>query len=314
MSSALVIGSRGSRLALTQTHQMADALRDVVPTIEIHIEIVTTTGDRFVDRPLVAVGGKGLFTKELETALLAKHIDLAVHSMKDLPTELPEGLTVGAVPRRASPFDAFIARGKAGFDALEPGARVGTSSLRRRAQLLAHRPDIAVVDLRGNVDTRLRRVHEGAIDAAVLACAGLERLGRADTITEVLSPEVMVPAPAQGALAVEIRADDTELLEILSAIQDSNAAAEVAAERALLAALGGGCRVPIGALARVEGRALTLHAVVCNPDGTTILRTSARGAVTAPEDLGKRAADALMKQGACDVIAAVIGSIHGEHA
>ena len=306
MRDTVVIGTRGSRLALTQTNGVADLLRALAPHVALRIEVISTRGDHVVDQPLAAIGDKGLFTKEIETALLQKRIDLAVHSMKDLPTELPDGLRIGGVPSRANPHDALVARGVRSLEELSAAARVGTSSLRRRAQLLAYRPDLTLVDLRGNVDTRLRRVADGELDAAVLACAGLERLGKAGMITEVLSTDIMVPAPAQGALAIEIRVEDGELCCLLRRLADVDAEAEVAAERALLAALGGGCRVPIGALGRVCEGTLTLRASVCSPDGARVLRTTVAGPSAEAALLGARAADLLMKDGAAEIIDGVI--------
>jgi len=315
VKNTITIGSRGSRLALSQTDLVADVLRAAAPGASVRVEVISTKGDRIMDRPLAHVGGKRLFTKEIEGALLNGRIDLAVHSMKDLPTDLPEGLAIGAIPARGNPYDALVSASGTGLDDLPEGAVVGTSSVRRGAQLRVHRPDLNIVDLRGNVDTRLRRVAEGGLEAVVVACAGLERLGRADAITEVIPPEVMLPAPGQGALAIEIRADDVALREVLRRIEDRNAEAEVTAERALLAAMGGGCRVPIGALARVEGEgdALVLAVCVCSPDGERVLRTTMIGTVSEAAELGRRAARALLAEGAEALIASVqsTGGLHG---
>jgi len=245
----IVIGSRGSKLALVQSNFVAGLLRAASPGLTVDIEVISTRGDRIVDRPLAEIGGKGLFTEELEAALRDKSIDLAVHSLKDLPVQNPGGLTVGAIPKRATPNDALVAREATSLATLREGARLGTSSLRRKAQLLIARPDLKIVDLRGNVDTRIAKVLErGELDAAVLACAGLERIGRAGVITEVLKPEVMLPAPGQGALGIQCRADDAEVLTLLGTLDDADTRAEVTAERALLEGLGGGCQAPIGAL------------------------------------------------------------------
>ncbi len=305
MKHVITIGTRGSRLALTQTNHIADLLRAAAPEAEVRIEVISTKGDRIVDRPLIAVGGKGLFTRELEVALLEGRIDLAVHSMKDLPTDLPAGLALGAVPPREDPRDALLTSSGALLETLHNGAVVGTSSLRRQAQLRAYRPDLKFVDLRGNVDTRVRKVKEGPLDAAVLACAGLNRLGYAAAITEEIPPEIMLPAPAQGALAIEIREDDDAIRALLVRIGDENTAVEVAAERTVLAALGGGCSVPIGALGRVSGDTLTLSACVCSPDGTKMLRASASGSVTDAKNLGEQTARELMDKGAEAIIASV---------
>ena len=304
MKPAIVIGSRGSQLALVQANTMADALRDAAPGLAVTIEVIHTKGDKIRDTPLAQIGGKGLFTKELEVALTEGRIDIAVHSLKDLPTELPEGLTLGAVPERETPYDAFVCEHFHDVAELPMGARVGTSSLRRQAQLLAYRPDLTVVNLRGNVETRVRRVAEGAIDAAILACAGLERLGLCESIRSTLPADIMIPAPAQGALGIEVREGDTETIEILSRIVDPYATAEVVAERTCLAALEGGCQVPIGALARVQGPRLSLVACVCSVDGKKILRTQCEGAAADAVSLGQAAAMQLLAQGAADLIAA----------
>jgi len=300
----VTIGSRGSQLALTQTEHVADLLRNAAPGLEVAIEIITTTGDRVQDKPLSAIGGKGLFTEELEAALHEGSIDLAVHSLKDLPTETPDALCVGAVPKRATPNDALVCAKWARIEDLPDGARVGTSSLRRKAQLLALNPRLDVVDIRGNVDTRIAKVLDRKeMDAAILACAGLERIGRVDAIAQVLSPELMLPAPGQGALGIQARCDDAELLDLLKKITDPRAVAETTAERAMLAALGGGCQVPIGALARAEGDALILSGCVCKLDGTRILRAKVSGAVSDAEALGNQAAQELLAAGADSIIA-----------
>ena len=304
MRPAIVIGTRGSQLALTQTRHVVEYLEQAAPGLDVKVEVISTTGDRMLDQPLAAIGGKGLFTEELERALRAGSVDLAVHSLKDLPTEEPEGLTVAAVATRATPNDALVCAKWSGLDAIPDGARVGTSSPRRKAQLLSRKPGLAVVDLRGNIDTRLSKVLErGEVDAAILACAGLERIGRTDAIAEVLSPEVMLPAPGQGALGIQARAGDDELLELLGKINDAAAQAETTAERALLAGLGGGCRVPIGALARIEGDGLTLQGCVCSLDGATVLRKEVSGSVSDAAALGQQAAEELLASGANAIVA-----------
>lgn len=294
----IVLGTRGSALARTQSEWVAARLREAWPELEVALEVITTRGDKIRDVPLAQIGGKGLFTKELEVALLDKRIDLAVHSLKDLPTELPEGLVIGAVPVRENPRDALVSHDGSGLTALRQGARLGSSSLRRKLQLLAIRPDLDVVDLRGNVPTRLRRVQDGELDATILAAAGLRRLGLDHAITEELSPEIMVSAVSQGALGIEIREGDERMLRLLSVIHNAAAAAEVTAERALLAALGGGCQTPVGALGRVEGQHLTLHACVCDPAARRVLRATVAGAASDAQKLGEQAARALLDQGA----------------
>ncbi|MFO7973383.1 MAG: hydroxymethylbilane synthase [Candidatus Hydrogenedentota bacterium] len=298
MPSPIIIGSRGSGLAMRQSEQIADALRDLLPDTEVRITAIHTTGDRITDALLSRVGGKGLFTKEIEEALLAGDVALAVHSMKDLPTELPEGLCVGAVPEREEPHDVLISHEGQVLEELHAHAHVGTSSLRRAAQLRAYRKDLDVVPLRGNVDTRLRKVREGEIDAAILAGAGLRRMGLAQEITQQLSDSIMLPAPAQGALAIEVREDNIAIRELLARLEDADSRTAVTAERTFLASLEGGCQVPLGALARREGEQLILDACVCSLDGAHVLRCTAEGPYDRPEETGLRAAELLRKQGA----------------
>ena len=298
-----VIGSRGSALALWQARWIEARLQEAGR--ETRIEIIKTTGDKITDVALAQVGtasgGKGVFTKEIEEALLAGAIDLAVHSLKDLPTELPAGLTLAAVPEREDPRDALV-----GFrlDDLPKGARVGTSSLRRAAQVRALRPDVILGDIRGNVETRLRKRDEGECDATLLACAGLRRLGLEGRITEALDPSVMAPAVGQGALGIETREGDEETLAVLKPIEHRATREAVEAERALLDALGGGCQVPLGAHARVDEGDLHLIAAVVAPDGSRVIRTKARGPAEQPQDLGRRAAEALLRDGAAALIEA----------
>ena len=263
----LVIGSRGSKLALWQSEWVKAQLAQ--RSIAARIEIIKTTGDKITDVPLAKVGTKGLFTKELEEALLAGDIDIAVHSLKDMPTELPEGCELLATPVREDPRDAIIGKPLA---QLSQGARVGTSSLRRTAQLLSARPDLQVESLRGNLDTRLRKLDEGHYEAILLASAGLARLGWADRIAERLPVEVMCPAVGQGALAIEGRADDPSVYEMLQWLDDEPTRACVTAERTLLGALGGGCQVPIGAHARIVDGTLRMTTLVAAPDGKTVIR------------------------------------------
>ena len=294
----VVIGSRGSELALTQSNYIAERLRAVEPGLVVEVRIISTKGDRITDVPLSQVGGKGLFTKELEVALLAGEIDLAVHSLKDLPTELPGGLTVGAIPEREHPADALISASGLGLMDLPHGATVGTSSTRRQVQLKALRPDLVLVDLRGNVPTRLKKLETEGLDAIILAAAGLNRLGLSAHITELLAPEVMLSAVGQGALGIEIREDDETMKALLARIHHGVTAAVATAERALLSAMGGGCQVPLGALAEVEGDALHLRACACSPDGTQVVRAARRGPIDAPEMLGRAVAQMLIEGGA----------------
>jgi hydroxymethylbilane synthase len=297
----LVIGSRGSQLALWQSRWIAARFAEAGR--ETHIEIIKTTGDKITDVPLAKVGTKGLFTKEIEEALLDGRIDLAVHSLKDLPTELPAGLTIAAIPPREDARDAIVG---AKLSDLPAGAVVGTSSLRRAAQLRAVRPDLAIESIRGNLDTRVRKLDEGQYHAIVLAAAGLTRLGWAHRIAETLSPELMCPAVGQGALAVETR-EIGQGYDACAGLDDPAARAAVTAERAVLASLGGGCQVPIGAHAVISGDELRLAAVVVSPDGTRIVRLGERGAVRDAEEIGRRLGRALLAAGAQEILEQVYG-------
>src|SRR6202522_3998756 len=268
----LRIGSRGSQLALWQANPISALLR--ARGHEVEVEIVHTTGDKITDVALAKVGTKGMFTKEIEEALAAGRVDLAVHSLKDLPTELPAGFELAAITEREDPRDAFCSRHYAKIEDLPQHARVGTSSLRRQAQLKAIRPDLDLHPLRGNVDTRLRKLEQGEYDAIILASAGLKRLGRTEMVKQILSAEVMCPAAGQGALGVEIRKGDTATREQLSFLNDDAARAATTCERALLNRLGGGCQVPIGAFAEMQSGKLHLEAIVADPDRSKVLRAS----------------------------------------
>jgi hydroxymethylbilane synthase len=295
----LVIASRGSQLALWQARWVEQQLSGLGR--ECRIEIIKTTGDKITDVPLAKVGAKGLFTKEIEEALLDERADLAVHSLKDLPTELPQGLVLAGVPAREDPRDAIVGHRLAD---LPHGARVGTSSLRRAAQLRKTRPDLVIESVRGNLDTRLRKLDEGLYDAIVLAAAGLKRLGWADRIAELLSPEVMCPAVGQGALALESRATG-EGKDACAALDDPETRAAVTAERAVLGALGGGCQVPIGAYATVSDGTLRLLAIVASPDGTELVRAQSEGAVSEAAALGRALGAELLDRGARRILDAV---------
>ncbi|MCC6263912.1 MAG: hydroxymethylbilane synthase [Bryobacterales bacterium] len=296
---ALRIGSRGSKLALWQAEWVKARLEERGATCRI--EIIKTTGDKILDVPLARIGGKGLFTKEIEEALLDGRIDLAVHSLKDLPTELPEGLTVASIPQREDPRDALVG---ATLGGLARGARVGTSSLRRAAQLRVLRPDLAILDVRGNVDTRLRKQQEGQYDALIMASAGLTRLGLAEHIAAYLDPAEFLPAVAQGALAIETRDDGGAAWAACRALQDSRASAEVTAERALLAGLGGGCQTPLGALATARGSLLELRAVIVSPGGDRVIRKEATGAIEEAALLGESVAKQFLASEARAIIEA----------
>jgi len=295
----LVIASRGSQLALWQAHWVRGRLAALGR--ESRIEIIKTTGDKITGVPLAQVGGKGLFTKEIEEALAEGRADLAVHSLKDLPTELPSGLVLAAVPEREDARDALVG-GR--LTDLKQGARVGTSSLRRAAQLRALRPDFKVESVRGNLDTRLRKRDEGRYDAIMLAAAGLKRLGWADRIAEILEPEVMCPAVGQGALAIETREDGRAAV---AELEHAPTRAAVAAERALLAALGGGCQVPIGAHAGVSGGKLAMIAVVASPDGSRIMRAAKEGRPEDASAVGAELGAELLAKGAREILDAVYG-------
>jgi hydroxymethylbilane synthase len=292
------IGSRGSQLALWQANHIAAELRRLGH--EVSIEIIRTTGDRMQNMAFASVGAKGMFTKEIEDALLANSIDLAVHSLKDLPTDLGQHFTLAAIPRRADPRDVLVSERYASFDALPASAVVGTSSLRRQAQLRARRADLEYIEFRGNVDTRLSKLAQGKADAIVLAAAGLERLQKIAAIRERFAPEVLCPAPGQGALAIECRAGDQPMLAALQPLEDRDTRLAITAERRCLAALGGGCLVPIGAYCHRSGDELALRAVVASADGREIVCATARH--TDPEVLGEQLAQQLLDQGAGSIL------------
>ena len=305
----LRVGSRGSLLALAQTRQIVAALAARHPETMFEIAVIQTKGDVILDTPLSKIGDKGLFTKEIEQALLAREADLAVHSLKDMPTRLPDGLILGAVPARVEARDALIAAAAAGIDTLPAGARVGTSSLRRRAQLMHRRPDLIVADLRGNVDTRLRKLRDGMYDAIILAAAGLIRLGLAGEITALVPVADMIPAVGQGALALECRADDTATRDLLAAVHHPPTALAVAAERAFLAKLEGGCQVPMAAHATVDGGRIRLAGLIATLDGRRVLRHEAEAPAepAAAARLGQDMAGHLLDAGGRDILAAILG-------
>jgi len=299
------IGTRGSRLARWQADAVHRLLAKSHPGRRFELVLVSTAGDRDTGRPLSSFGGVGVFVKEIENALLGGRIDLAVHSLKDLPSAQPDGLRIGAVLPREDPRDAFVARAVRALEGLPQGARVGTSSVRRRAQLLHLRPDVQVVPIRGNVPTRVRKLEEEKLDGVILARAGLVRLGMGDAITEALSPTIMLPAPGQGAIAVEIRAEDGEVAEMLRPLHDERTARCVAAERAVMRGVGGGCHAPVGALATVEDARLALEAVVASPDGRMLVRRSASGAADEADSLGLALARELLEHGGEDILHAL---------
>jgi hydroxymethylbilane synthase len=294
------IGTRGSALALAQAHEVRARLVAAHGWAEeaVEIKVYKTTGDVIVDRPLSEVGGKGLFTKEIEEALIAREVDVAVHSMKDMQTVLPDGLGIAAVLPREDVRDAFISLKYATLEALPSGAVVGTSSLRRQAQVRRARPDLKVIDFRGNVQTRLRKLEEGIADATFLACAGLNRLGLSDRITSPVPTEVMLPAVAQGAIALEIRVEDSATARLIAPLNDQTTALRVTAERAFLARLEGSCRTAIAGLAEIEGETMRFSGMTFSPDGAKCFDTVRSGLLREAAALGETAADDLLSQGA----------------
>ena len=285
----LRIGTRGSPMALAQTGMVRDRIVAANPGLETELVVVTTVADKILDRPLSEIGGKGLFTKELEQALFADTIDVAVHSMKDVETWLPEGLVIACILERDDPRDAFLSPHADTLKGLPEGARVGTSSLRRGAQVLMHRPDLRVVPLRGNANTRMRKLESGECDATLLALAGLQRLGLEGMARSVLPVEEMLPAVAQGALGIECRADDDAVRDLLAPVACARTTTVIAAERALLAELDGSCRTPIAALARIEGDTLHLDGLLFLPDGSRHWAASRNGPVADAERIGREA-------------------------
>jgi hydroxymethylbilane synthase len=299
----LRIGSRGSQLALWQANHISELLRG--QGHEVHIEVIKTTGDKITDVALAQVGTKGMFTKEIEEALAEGRVDLAVHSLKDLPTEVLPEFEIAIITEREDPYDVFCSSQYKSIAELPRRARVGTSSLRRQAQLKALRPDLEIEPLRGNVDTRLRKLASGDYDAIILAAAGLNRLGKKEFIRQVIPVETMCPAAGQGALAIEIRAGDTAIAQHIWFLDNKSARTSTTCERALLKKLGGGCQVPIGAFAEVRDGRLHLQAVVAHPDGTTVLRESRDG--SDPVQLGELVGDALLQQGGQAILDQIYG-------
>lgn len=300
--STIRVATRGSLLALTQTGWVVDRLKEANPSAEFELHTFKTVGDKVLDVALSQIGGKGLFTKELEDALLDGRADLAVHSLKDMPTDLPPGLVLGCIPEREDPRDVVITRDGIPFEELPAGALVGTSSLRRVAQLRAQRPDLQYVPIRGNVDTRLRKMEEGQVAALVMAAAGLHRAGFTERITEYLDPFYCLPAPGQGALAIEIREVDSRIGQVVGRIHDTATALEVMAERALLARLEGGCQVPIGAHAVFDRGHLHLEGLIASPDGARVVRYEAEADAGRARTLGQEVADWLRANGGQEIL------------
>ena len=297
---AVKIGTRGSLLAMWQTSFVAEQIRKFFPDASIEIVKISTKGDRVLDSPLSKIGGKGLFTKEIEHALLNHEIDLAVHSLKDLPTKIPAGLNLGAVTTREDPRDAFVSKKFSSFEKLPTGAKIGTSSLRRRAQIQHLRPDLIVENLRGNVQTRLKKLDE--FDAIILAVAGLKRLELEDRITEIFAVEKILPAVGQGAIAIEIRNDDSRIQNMIEPLNDIETFIETSAERAFLDRVGGSCQVPIGVFGKIHDDTLNLEAVISSIDGKNFLREKISGNKKIAHELGRSLADHLISMGGSKIL------------
>jgi hydroxymethylbilane synthase len=296
------IGTRGSQLALWQANWVKEQLIREHPDLDVQVHTIKTTGDKILDVPLAKVGGKGLFVKEIEEALLSNTVDLAVHSMKDVPTELPEGLDIVATSKREDPRDAVLGRGSTPILELPPGARIGTSSLRRQAQLLAARPDFTIEPLRGNINTRLRKLREGMYDAIILAMAGVKRLGWENEVTEVIGTDIMLPAIGQGALGIEARLEDEATLKRIAFLNHEMTSSCVAAERAFLHRLEGGCQVPIAAYADREGDEILLAGLVGSVDGTRIIKESGRAPASEAAELGRILAEKILNDGGKEIL------------
>ena len=304
-SRVIKIATRKSALAMWQAHYVKDKLEHYHPHLKVVLVPMSTQGDRILDTPLAKIGGKGLFIKELEIAMQKGEADLAVHSMKDVPVKFPEEFGLHAICPRENPFDAFVSNTFTCIADLPNGAVVGTSSLRRQSQIRAMRPDLVIKDLRGNVNTRLGKLDAGEYDAIILAAAGLIRLNMSQRIAEQLAPEISLPAVGQGAVGIECRNDDAELIELLSALNDEETAWRVKAERAMNAELEGGCQVPIGSFAELDGESITLRGLVATPDGKQVLRAQHVGSIEHPEQVGIAVAQDLIAQGAANILSAL---------
>lgn len=296
------IATRKSALALWQAEHVAALLRELDAVDQVELVPMSTRGDEVLDKSLQKIGGKGLFIKELEVAMLEGRADIAVHSMKDVPADMPEGFVLAAVLERANPFDALVSGPAYDLAGLPEGARVGSSSLRRQAQILAHRPDLSIEPLRGNVNTRLAKLDSGEFDAIVLACAGLERLGMHDRIGTALAPEQVLPAAAQGVVGIECRGDQADLIRTLTELQDADSLSTTTAERAVARRLEANCQSPVASYATLDGNELTLISLVASADGATILRDSVSGERDAAERLGLELADRLLERGAAGLL------------
>jgi porphobilinogen deaminase len=303
----IVIGTRGSKLALWQANFVAAEIRSEHPDVLVMIKVIQTTGDRMQNMPLSQIGGKGLFTKEIEEEMLAGEVDLAIHSLKDVPTRLPEGLELAVIMKRAHPGDAFISNSVKTLDELPPGARIGTSSLRRGAQIRHYRPDLEILPMRGNVDSRLAKLDAGMYDGIVLAVSGLQRLGWESRIDQILPYEICLPAAGQGALALEIRSSDERIEEIIGFLEDIPTRYSVEAERSFLGYLEGNCQVPFGVYGEIEAGKLHLEATILTPDGKTCLREKVSGSPEDGKELGRVLAEHLANQGGKTILAELQG-------
>ncbi|MCG9127168.1 hydroxymethylbilane synthase [Candidatus Poribacteria bacterium] len=307
MTSSITIGTRGSQLALWQSQFIKKKINNLYPKIDINLKIIKTKGDKIQDRSLVGLG-KGIFTKEIEIGLINREIDLAVHSLKDLPTQMPKGLCITAIPQREDPRDILISDNNHQLDKLATGAKIGTSSPRRKAQLLYSRADLEIVDIRGNVDTRINKLNTTDIDAIILAAAGVKRLEKQDLITQYFDTNLIVPAVGQGALAIQVREDNADIINMLHPINDPETSAEISAERTVLEALSGGCQLPLGAYAKYIDDNLQLIACVCHPEGSQRIVEESSGKLEDASDIGKIVADKLLRKGADKLISLQINS------
>ena len=302
MTKSIKIGTRGSKLALWQANWVKSALTSINPSFSVDLIIIKTKGDKILDVPLARVGGKGLFVKEIEEALLDGRIDLAVHSMKDMPAEIPGGLCIGAIPERENPKDILISKNGLLFSELKSGSRIGTSSLRRSAQLRNARPDLVILPLRGNLDTRLKKLETENMDAIILAAAGVKRLNFESRITEYLDENIMLPAVGQGALCIETRKNDTEIEPIVAALDHQKTRSAVMGERAFSNRLEGGCQVPIAASGKVEKSIFTMSGLVADVDGKILIKKTLSGPVEQSENIGVKLADSLLSMGAKTIL------------
>jgi hydroxymethylbilane synthase len=293
----LIIGTRGSKLALTQTKFVAEKLKKAIPEAKIEICVIKTSGDIMQDVSLLTIGGQGVFVKEIEEALLSCKIDLAVHSMKDVPGETPEGLMFAAILPREDVRDALVSRNNIKMEFMPKGAKIGTGSQRRGAQIKAMLPDVNIVPLRGNIDTRIKKIETENLTGIILAAAGMKRMGLAERITQFLPVETMLPAVGQGALGLQIRKADIELAKNCASLNDATTSAEIAAERSFLRGLGGGCRLPIAALGKIDGQMLTLEGMLAAPNGSTMIREKISGTIKDAEEMGRNLAEIILEKG-----------------